>query len=67
MAKVDGQVVRVGDVVCFKSDYEQTGRIVAIKQSIMGSDVLDWVRGLGLRPLFLIPAPAYNGPPGTKL
>jgi hypothetical protein len=40
MAKVDGQVVRVGDVVCFKSDYEQTGRIVAIKQSIMGSDVL---------------------------
>lgn len=32
--------MRVGDVVCFKSDYEQCGRIVAIKQSIMGSKVL---------------------------
>lgn len=31
--------MKVGDVVCFKSDYEQVGRIVAIKQSIMGSKV----------------------------
>lgn len=31
--------MRVGDVVCFKSDYEQCGRIVAIKQSVMGSKV----------------------------
>jgi hypothetical protein len=40
MAKVDGKVVKVGDWVSFKSDIEQCGRIVAIKQSIMGSDVL---------------------------
>jgi hypothetical protein len=32
--------MKVGDVVCFKSDYEQSGRVVAIKQSIMGSKVL---------------------------
>ena len=32
--------MKIGDVVCFKSDYEQSGRIVAIKQSIMGSKVL---------------------------
>jgi len=31
--------MQVGDVVCFKSDYEQCGRIVKIKQSIMGSRV----------------------------
>ena len=31
--------MKVGDVVCFKSDYEQTGRIVAIKSSMMGSKV----------------------------
>ena len=31
--------MKVGDVVCFKSDYEQCGRIVAVKSSIMGSKV----------------------------
>ena len=31
--------MRVGDTVCFKSDYEQVGRIVAVKQSLMGSKV----------------------------
>jgi hypothetical protein len=30
MAQVDGKVVKVGDTVCFKSDFEQTGRIVKI-------------------------------------
>lgn len=31
--------MKIGDVVCFKSDYEQAGRIVAVKQSLMGSKV----------------------------
>ena len=35
-AMVDGQVVKIGDYVCFKSDVEQSGRIVDIKQSYMG-------------------------------
>jgi hypothetical protein len=30
-ALVEGKVVNVGDYVCFKSDYEQSGKIVAIK------------------------------------
>ena len=30
MAKVDGQVVKVGDYVCFKSDVEQTAKIFKI-------------------------------------
>jgi FKBP-type peptidyl-prolyl cis-trans isomerase 2 len=30
-AKVEGQTVKVGDVVWFKSDYEQAGRIVKIE------------------------------------
>ncbi len=30
MAKVDGRIVKIGDVVGFKSDYEQHGRITAI-------------------------------------
>lgn len=30
MAKVDGQVVNVDDVVCFKSDVEQCGTITKI-------------------------------------
>ena len=30
MAKVDGQVVKVGDWVSFKSDTEQSGRITRI-------------------------------------
>ena len=35
-ALVDGQEVTVGDVVCFKSDVEQSGVIVEIKQSYSG-------------------------------
>ena len=35
-AIVDGQEVTVGDVVCFKSDIEQSGVIVEIKQSYSG-------------------------------
>jgi hypothetical protein len=35
-ALVDGQEVTVGDVVCFKSDIEQSGVIVEIKQSYTG-------------------------------
>ena len=36
MAQVDGQTVRIGDWVGFKSDIEQSGRIVAIKQTYAG-------------------------------
>ena len=36
-AKVDGQTVTIGDVVCFKSDIEQSGTIVDIKTSYMGT------------------------------
>ncbi len=39
-ATVEGQQVKVGDYVSFKSDYEQTGKIVAIKSSVMGKPVL---------------------------
>ena len=35
-AQVDGKTVTIGDVVCFKSDVEQCGTIVDIKQSYMG-------------------------------
>ncbi len=28
--------MKVGDVVCFKSDVEQCGKIVAVKQGVMG-------------------------------
>jgi hypothetical protein len=35
-AMVDGQVVKIGDYVCFKSDIEQSGKIVDIKSSYMG-------------------------------
>lgn len=35
-ALVEGQEVSVGDVVCFKSDIEQSGVIVEIKQSYIG-------------------------------
>ena len=31
--------MKVGDTVCFKSDYEQVGRIVQIKTNLMGSKV----------------------------
>ena len=36
-ATVEGQQIKVGDWVCFKSDIEQSGRVVAIKQSYMGT------------------------------
>jgi hypothetical protein len=35
-AIVDGQEVTVGDVVCFKSDIEQSGVITAIKKTHAG-------------------------------
>ena len=35
-ALVDGQPVKVGDYVGFKSDIEQYGKIVEIKRSYMG-------------------------------
>jgi hypothetical protein len=35
-ATVEGQEVTVGDVVCFKSDIEQSGVITAIKQTYAG-------------------------------
>ena len=34
--QVDGGLVGVGDVVCFKSDYEQCGRVVEIKRQNFG-------------------------------
>lgn len=37
---VDGQVVKVGDYVCFKSDVEQTGKIVQIRTSSFGKPEL---------------------------
>ena len=39
-AQVDGRTVKVGDYVCFKSDYEQCGKVVQIKHTLMGSKVL---------------------------
>ena len=38
-AQVDGKTVTIGDVVCFKSDVEQCGTIVDIKQSYMGASL----------------------------
>lgn len=49
-ATVDGKQVKVGDVVCFKSDYEQSGKIVAIKPSNWGNGkvlVLENPNGFG--------------------
>ena len=39
MAKVDGQDVKIGDWVCFKSDIEQSGKIVAVKQTYAGASL----------------------------
>lgn len=36
-ANVEGQKVKVGDWVCFKSDIEQCGKIVSIKQGYNGA------------------------------
>ena len=38
-ATVDGQEVTIGDVVCFKSDIEQSGVITAIKKTYMGTSL----------------------------
>jgi len=49
-AIVEGKVVNVGDVVCFKSDYEQSGKIVAIKPANWGNGkvlVLENSNGFG--------------------
>ena len=37
MATVDGQTVNIGDWVCFKSDIEQSGKIVEIKKTYSGT------------------------------
>ena len=39
MAKVEGQTVNIGDWVGFKSDIEQSGKIVAIKQTYAGTSL----------------------------
>ena len=39
MATVEGQTVKIGDWVCFKSDIEQSGKIVAIKQTYAGTSL----------------------------
>jgi hypothetical protein len=39
-AQVDGQTVGIGDVVCFKSDIEQSGTIVDIKKTYMGTSLV---------------------------
>ena len=38
-ATVDGQKVTIGDVVCFKSDVEQSGVITAIKKTYAGTSL----------------------------
>jgi hypothetical protein len=40
MAQVDGQTVKIGDWVGFKSDIEQSGQIVEIKASYMGHSLV---------------------------
>jgi hypothetical protein len=39
MAQVDGVTVKIGDWVGFKSDIEQSGKIVAIKQTYAGTSL----------------------------
>ena len=48
--QVDGGMVGVGDFVCFKSDYEQCGKVVAMKPSQWGQGydlVLENPNGFG--------------------
>ena len=40
MAQVNGQTVKIGDWVGFKSDIEQSGQIVEIKKSYMGHSLV---------------------------
>jgi hypothetical protein len=47
MAQVDGQTVKIGDWVGFKADIEQSGKIVAIKQTYAGTSLtLENTRGI---------------------
>jgi hypothetical protein len=39
MATVEGVTVKIGDWVGFKSDIEQSGKIVAIKQTYAGTSL----------------------------
>ena len=39
MATGEGQTVKIGDWVGFKSDIEQSGKIVAIKQTYAGTSL----------------------------
>ena len=39
-ATIDGQTVKVGDWVGFKSDIEQSGQIIEIKKSYMGHSLV---------------------------
>jgi hypothetical protein len=39
MAQVEGQTVKIGDWVGFKSDIEQSGQIVEIKQTYAGASL----------------------------
>ena len=39
-AIVEGQTVRIGDNVCFKCDCEQSGTIVDIKKTHMGTSLV---------------------------
>jgi hypothetical protein len=39
MAQVDGKTVNIGDWVGFKADIEQSGKIVAIKQTYAGTSL----------------------------
>jgi hypothetical protein len=43
-AKVDGQTVKVGDYVCFKSDYEQCGKVTKITKNMFGHVMLELYR-----------------------
>ena len=38
-ALVEGTVVRIGDVVCFKCDIEQSGVVVDIKKTYAGTSL----------------------------
>ena len=40
MATVGGQTVNIGDWVCFKSDIEQSGKIVEIKKTYSGTSLV---------------------------
>jgi len=40
MAQVDRHTIKIGDWVSFKSDVEQSGQIVEIKKSYMGTSLV---------------------------